>query len=58
MNTIVTLESAYSLDVNYADTPIGTLTLDKATNLLKLKYNEHWQKMALQYHLAFYGRTV
>lgn len=44
MNTKVTLESAYSLDVNYADTLIGTLLLDKTTNLLKLKYNEHWQK--------------
>lgn len=44
MNTVATNEHAYILNVNYGDKLIGTLSLDKKTNLLKLKYNEYWQQ--------------
>jgi len=44
MNTIATNEHAYILNVNYGDKNIGTLSSDKNTNLLKLQYNEYWQR--------------
>ncbi|PCI61589.1 MAG: HipA domain protein [Gammaproteobacteria bacterium] len=44
MNTVATNETAYILNVNYGDKIIGTLSSDKSTNLLKLKYNEYWQR--------------
>jgi serine/threonine-protein kinase HipA len=36
--------SAYQLNVNYGDNIIGTLALDKATNLLQLTYTKQWQQ--------------
>jgi serine/threonine-protein kinase HipA len=44
MNTLAINEHAYILNVNYGDKLIATLSLDKKTNLLKLKYNEYWQQ--------------
>lgn len=34
----------YRLRVNFGDNVIGTLALDRATNLLQLKYSEQWQQ--------------
>lgn len=36
--------SEYRLSVSFGDKVIGTLELDRATNLLKLNYSEQWQK--------------
>lgn len=44
MNTVIITDPAYILNVNYGDKIIGTLSSDKSTNLLKLKYNEYWQR--------------
>jgi len=37
-------KSEYRLSVNYGSNIIGTLELDRATNLLKLTYSEQWQQ--------------
>jgi len=42
--TLMTKASEYRLSVNFGDNVIGTLELDRATNLLKLNYSEQWQK--------------
>jgi serine/threonine-protein kinase HipA len=36
--------SEYRLSVNFGDNVIGTLELDRATNLLKLNYSQKWQQ--------------
>lgn len=40
----MTNTSEYRLSVNFGDNVIGTLELDRATNLLRLNYSEQWQK--------------
>jgi len=40
----MTNTSEYRLSVNFGDNVIGTLELDRATNLLKLNYSEQWQQ--------------
>lgn len=40
----MTKTSEYRLSVNFGDHAIGTLELDRATNLLKLNYSEQWQR--------------
>lgn len=49
---------AYQLNVNYGDDVIGTLTLDSATNLLKLSYSPQWQQngFAISPHLPLNNR--
>lgn len=44
---------AYQLSVNYGDDVIGSLALDKSTNLLKLNYTPEWQRsgFAISPHL-------
>ena len=46
-------QTPYILNINIAGKVIGTLTLDKATNQLKLEYNQAWQKegFAISPHL-------
>jgi len=42
--TSMTKTSEYRLNVNFGDNVIGTLELDRATNLLQLNYSEQWQQ--------------
>lgn len=49
----MTRSNAYQLHVKYGENVIGSLELDKATNLLKLSYSPRWQQngFAISPHL-------
>ncbi len=42
--TMAEHKPAYSLLVRHGESDVGTLALDKGTNLLKLAYSQEWQK--------------